>query len=143
MVAMSSPSTLSQACIAWPVSASGSPEAKPSSVTTTSRCSRGERSAAVRRARPQWRRWASGDSREAVCLRAPRASRPGLSLRRLDGLLVATACASASSRAAGAGCRPAHSRSVLDPVEQADVALALEAERRAGVSGSGLAQVRR
>ncbi len=39
MVAMSMPSAVSQACIAWPVSASGRPEAKPSTVTATSRCS--------------------------------------------------------------------------------------------------------
>ena len=39
MVATSSPSRLSQACMAWPVSASGSPEAKPRTVTTASRCS--------------------------------------------------------------------------------------------------------
>ena len=39
MVAMSMPSALSQACIAWPVSASGRPEAKPSTVTANSRCS--------------------------------------------------------------------------------------------------------
>ena len=38
MVATSSPSMLSQACIAWPVSASGNPEAKPSTSTTKSRC---------------------------------------------------------------------------------------------------------
>ena len=37
MVATSMPSTLSQACIACPVSASGSPEAKPSTVTTAAR----------------------------------------------------------------------------------------------------------
>ena len=37
MVATSRPSMLSQACIAWPVSASGKPEAKPSTSTTASR----------------------------------------------------------------------------------------------------------
>ena len=36
---MSTPSALSQACIAWPVRASGRPEAKPSTVTATRRCS--------------------------------------------------------------------------------------------------------
>ena len=39
MVAMSTPSTLSQACSAWPVSASGSPLAKPSTATTSRRYS--------------------------------------------------------------------------------------------------------
>lgn len=38
MVARSMPSAVSQACIACPVSASGSPEAKPSSVTAIRRC---------------------------------------------------------------------------------------------------------
>jgi hypothetical protein len=38
MVAMSTCSMLSHACIACPVSASGSPDAKASSITTTSRC---------------------------------------------------------------------------------------------------------
>ena len=33
MVAMSTPSVLSQACKAWPVNASGRPEAKPSRPT--------------------------------------------------------------------------------------------------------------
>ena len=45
MVAMSMPSTVSQACIACPVSASGRPEAKPSSVTAASRCSEAARCA--------------------------------------------------------------------------------------------------
>ncbi len=40
MVAMSRPSRVIQACSDWPVSASGSPEAKPSSVTTSMRCAR-------------------------------------------------------------------------------------------------------
>ncbi|GIX51108.1 hypothetical protein QMTAC487_12910 [Sphaerotilus sp. FB-3] len=40
MVATSMPSRLSQACIACPVSASGSPEAKPSISTAASRHSR-------------------------------------------------------------------------------------------------------
>src|SRR5256885_2224468 len=39
MVAMSTPSAVSQACMAWPVSASGRPEAKPRRVTTVRRCS--------------------------------------------------------------------------------------------------------
>jgi hypothetical protein len=43
MVATSSPSIDSQACIAWPVSASGSPEAKPSTTTTTARCQAAKR----------------------------------------------------------------------------------------------------
>src|SRR5690349_19260913 len=47
MVAMSSPSTLSHACMACPVSASGSPDAKPSSVTTINRCAAAKRSEAV------------------------------------------------------------------------------------------------
>jgi hypothetical protein len=38
IVAMSTCSTLSQACIAWPVSASGSPDANASKVTTIRRC---------------------------------------------------------------------------------------------------------
>jgi hypothetical protein len=40
MVARSKPSTLIQACKAWPVSASGKPEANPSTVTSTSRPTR-------------------------------------------------------------------------------------------------------
>ena len=40
MVATSMPSRLSQACIACPVNASGSPEAKPSISTAASRHSR-------------------------------------------------------------------------------------------------------
>ena len=35
IVAMSMPSAVSQACIAWPVSASGRPEAKPRTVTAS------------------------------------------------------------------------------------------------------------
>jgi hypothetical protein len=35
MVAMSTPDTLSQACIACPVNAKGKPEAKPNTSTTT------------------------------------------------------------------------------------------------------------
>ena len=37
MVAIDSPSSVSQACSAWPVSASGRPEAKPSTMTTNRR----------------------------------------------------------------------------------------------------------
>ena len=44
MVAMSMPSALSQACIAWPVRASGRPEAKPRTVTASSRTARSKRS---------------------------------------------------------------------------------------------------
>ncbi len=49
MVAMSTPSVVSQACMAWPVSASGSPEAKPSRATTMT-AARGSR----KNKRPPW-----------------------------------------------------------------------------------------
>jgi hypothetical protein len=63
MVAMSTPSALSHACIAWPVRASGRPEAKPRTVTATSRCSavRSRRGLSARGASESFKGTAEGE----------------------------------------------------------------------------------
>ena len=137
MVAMSTPSTLSQACRAWPVSASGRPEAKPSTVTTSRRCS----GAPARGCR---------GSAHAACWHAPHSEGSGPPVERAGAdagrawLLLVDRLGQRQQPLARQRRRRARSRSgrslAFDPVEQAELALALVAERgRRAVLG--LAQV--